>query len=184
MTHSTGTKKDKLARRAPEDGGHFCTLAFLMESAQPAPVAAPAAVAAPVPAAAVLVMVDGGQYRRLGVATDAVLRMDVTELLDALRRDRDFSKALAGVRLDRCAVTVAASASEEAPSAAEEAARRALQGVVTLRRLGAGVMAADERAKAAAVAGGDPYYLYVRVSLPPPQSGAGGGGGGEQPLGE
>ena len=148
-----------------------------MESAQPAPV--PAAVAAPVPAAAVLVRVDGGHYRRLGVTTDAVLRMDVTELLDALRRDRDFAKALAGVRLDQCAVTVAASASKRVPSAAELAARCTLQGAVTL-----GELAAEELATMVAVTGDDPYYLYVRVSPPPPQSGAEGGGGGEQPLGE
>ena len=124
-------------------------------------------------------MVDGGQYRRLGVATDAVLRMDVTELLDALRRDRDFAQALAGARLDQCAVTVAASASKRVPSAAELAARCALQGAVTL-----GELAAEELATTAAVVGGDPYYLYVRVSPQASLAGAGGGGGGEQPLGE
>jgi hypothetical protein len=73
-------------------------------------------------------------------------------------------------------VTVAASASKRTPSTAELAARCTLQGAVTL-----GELAADELAKTAAVAGGDPYYIYVRVS---PQPGAGGGGGGEQPVGE
>jgi hypothetical protein len=149
-----------------------------MESAQPAPV--PAAVAAPVPAAAVLIMVDGGQYRELvSVATDAVLDMRVSALLNALQHDGIFATALAGVRLDQCAVTVAASASKRAPSAAELAARCALQGAVTL-----GELAAEELATMVAVTGDDPYYLYVRVSPPPPQSGAEGGGGGEQPLGE
>jgi len=159
-----------------------------MEPAKLTNPALAAASAAPAPApAAVLIMVEGGQYRELaGVATDAVLEMRVTALLNALQQDGIFAKALAGVMLDRCTVTVATSASEEAPSAAEEAASRALKGAVTLGRLAAGTLAADELAPAAAaaVAGGRPYYLYVRVCPQAPHRnvGAGGGGGGEQPL--
>ena len=113
------------------------------------------------------------------MATDAVLGMDVTELLKALQQDAAFATTMTGVVLDRCTVTVAASASEEAPSAAEAAARRHLRGAVTLRRLAAGVLAADKRAPAAlAAAASEPYYLYVRVSPQAPQP------GGEQSLGE
>jgi hypothetical protein len=127
-------------------------------------------------------MVDGGQYT---VVDRSALRMHRTELLKALAHG-DFAEQLAGVVLTQCTVTVAASASEEAPSAAEEAASRALKGAVTLGRLAAGTLAADELAPAAAaaVAGGRPYYLYVRVCPQAPHRnvGAGGGGGGEQPL--
>ena len=156
-----------------------------MERALPAPVAAPAAAVAP---EAVLVMVDGGQYRELyGVATDALLRMGVTELLITLRQDREFAEQLAGVVLNKCRVTVAVSASEEAPSAAEEATGRELKGVVSLHRLAAAVLAAEEQA-AAAAAGGRPFYLYARVRLQAPHAGAGGGGGSahqpQQPQGE
>ena len=62
-----------------------------------------AAATAPVPAPApeaLLIMVDGGQYRELASA-DAVLRMGVTKLLKALRRDGDFAEQLKGVVLTR-----------------------------------------------------------------------------------
>lgn len=87
--------------------------------------------------------------------------------------------------LNKCTVTVAASASKMAPSAAEEAARRDLLGAVTLSELAAGVLAADKRAPAAGAAASEPYYLYVRVSpQQAPQPGAGHGGGGALSMSE
>ena len=127
----------------------------------------PAVPPAPAPEA-VLIMVDRGRYRRLGgVAPGAVLDMDVTALLEELQRDRIFATALTGVMLDRCAVTVAASASKKAPSTAEVDASCELLGAVTLGELAAEMPA-----------GGGPYYLYVRVHLPT-RAGARAGGGGE-----
>ena len=122
---------------------------------QPAPQPAP--VAAGAPATAVLVMVDGGRYT---VVDPLVLGMHRTDLLRALQQDGIFAKALAGVMLDRCIVTVAASASEEEPSDAEVAASRELKGAATLSRLAAVMLASDEHSAAAAAAGDKPFYLY------------------------
>ena len=129
----------------------------------------PAVPPAPAPEA-VLIMVDRGRYRRLGgVAPGAVLDMDVTALLEELRRDRNYAEELKGEVPNRCTVTVAASASEAKPTNAEVEASRELEGAITLGRLAAGTPAA---------AGGGPYYLYVRVHLPT-RAGARAGGGGE-----
>jgi len=124
-------------------------------------------------------MVDGGHYTVLD--THHALYMHRTALLKALQQDGIFTAALAGVMLDRCAVTVAASASKRTPSAAEVAAGCSLLGAVTLSEL-----VADEFATtaAAAAAGGWPYYLYVRVAPQALHAGAGGRGGSDQPLGE
>jgi hypothetical protein len=120
-------------------------------------VASTGARGPPAARSAVLVKVGSGLFSlaKIPKATG----MDRMSLLEALAESKAFAASLTGVALDKCAVRVCVSASKKAPTAAEEAAARELEGAETLGDLAAGLAGASPGAGAT--------NLFVRVDLPP-----------------
>ena len=96
---------------------------------------------------AVLVKVGAGLWSL--VKTDLAMA-DRVSLLEALAATRAFEVSLQGVPLDKCAIRVCASASDEEPSEAEAGSALELKGAKTLGALATGMEG----------------NLFVRVQLP------------------
>lgn len=88
---------------------------------------------------AILVAVgEDGLYAPIQ-SPELILALCRSSLVRALSQDVQFQDELLGVTLNKCAVTVCASASETKPTKAEVAASRELEGAITLSRLAAGM---------------------------------------------
>jgi hypothetical protein len=117
-----------------------------------APTAAPTLATCPV----LFKVGAGGPYSLVKIPD--VMGMDRMSLLKALKHDDAFEDELKGVALSRCTVQVCASASDEEPSTAEEAAARELRGVKALSALVLGLVGTVPAAGT---------NVFVRVELPP-----------------
>ena len=110
-----------------------------------------ASAAQPVAFEAVLVKVGDGRWRTVDFD---VMPLNGGTLLKALKQDEIFKDSFGVARLDKCDVTVFASASKKGPSASEEGGAEELTGAETLGSLTRDMVTAMRP------------YLYIRVALP------------------